>query len=85
MVGNEALLCAFDLLLEMWKAEHPEIPARKIPALIIERNLYGIVMFLTIENPTELSLKLIFMQREHSSHRPVSGLILSLIYLFCST
>ena len=39
MVGNEALLCAFDLLLEMWKEEHPEIPAWKIPALILERNL----------------------------------------------
>jgi len=36
------LLGAFDLLMEMWKEEHPEIPAWKIPALIVERNLYGV-------------------------------------------
>jgi predicted RNA methylase len=36
------LLGAFDLLMAMWKEEHPEIPACEIPALILERNLYGI-------------------------------------------
>jgi len=36
------LLGAFDLLMEMWKEERHEIPAWEIPALILERNLYGI-------------------------------------------
>lgn len=36
------LLGAFDLLMEMWKEERPEIPAWEIPALILEKNLYGI-------------------------------------------
>ncbi|NLG80269.1 MAG: hypothetical protein GX492_10700 [Firmicutes bacterium] len=36
------LLGAFDLLLHMWREEHPEIPAWQIPALILERNLYGV-------------------------------------------
>lgn len=36
------LLGAFDLLMEMWKEVHPEIPAWEIPALILEKNLYGI-------------------------------------------
>lgn len=36
------LLGAFDLLVEMWREERPEIPVWRIPALILERNLYGI-------------------------------------------
>ncbi len=28
--------------MEMWKEEHPGVPAWEIPALILERNLYGI-------------------------------------------
>jgi hypothetical protein len=36
------LLYAFDLLFEMWREAHPEIPAWDIPARILERNLYGV-------------------------------------------
>jgi SAM-dependent methyltransferase len=36
------LLGAFDLLLEMWKEEHPEIPIWHFPALILEHNIFGI-------------------------------------------
>lgn len=36
------LLGAFDLLLEMWREERPDLPAWRIPALILEHNLYGI-------------------------------------------
>lgn len=36
------LLGAFDLLLEMWREEHPDLPAWEIPALILGRNLYGV-------------------------------------------
>lgn len=36
------LLGAFDLLLQMWMEEHPELPAWKIPALILEHNLFGV-------------------------------------------
>lgn len=36
------LLYAFDLLFEMWREAHPEIPAWDIPARILEGNLYGV-------------------------------------------
>lgn len=36
------LLGAFDLLLDMWQEEHPEIPKWQIPALILEHNLFGV-------------------------------------------
>jgi predicted RNA methylase len=36
------LLGAFDLLLEMWREEHPDLPPWQIPALVLEHNLYGI-------------------------------------------
>lgn len=36
------LLGAFDLLLEMWREERPDLPAWQIPALILEHNLYGV-------------------------------------------
>ncbi|MGY4706951.1 Eco57I restriction-modification methylase domain-containing protein [Candidatus Bipolaricaulota sp. J31] len=36
------LLHAFDLLLEMWKEDRPDLPAWAIPALILEHNLYGV-------------------------------------------
>ncbi|MBE9594146.1 MAG: Eco57I restriction-modification methylase domain-containing protein, partial [Proteobacteria bacterium] len=52
------LLCAFDLLQEMWTAEHPEIPAWKIPALILERNLYGIDIDLRAVQMAALALYL---------------------------
>ena len=52
------LLSAFDLLQEMWKEEHPEIPAWKIPALILERNLYGIDIDLRAVQMAALALYL---------------------------
>jgi len=36
------LLGAFDLLLEMWRKERPDLPEWRIPALILEHNLYGV-------------------------------------------
>jgi predicted RNA methylase len=36
------LLGAFDLLLEMWREERPDLPEWRIPALILEHNLYGV-------------------------------------------
>lgn len=36
------LLYAFDLLVYMWQEEFPELPRWKIPALILEQNLFGI-------------------------------------------
>lgn len=36
------LLGAFDLLLRMWREEEPDVPAWRVPALILERNLYGV-------------------------------------------
>lgn len=36
------LLGAFDLLLDMWQDEHPEIPKWQIPTLILENNLFGV-------------------------------------------
>jgi len=36
------LLGAFDLLLEMWQEEHPEMPRWQIPARILENNLFGV-------------------------------------------
>ena len=36
------LLGAFDLLLEMWAEEHPEMPRWQIPARILEHNLFGV-------------------------------------------
>lgn len=36
------LLGAFDLLVEMWREERPDLPAWRIPALVLERNLYGV-------------------------------------------
>ena len=36
------LLEAFDLLLEMWQEECPDLPPWQIPALILEQNLYGV-------------------------------------------
>jgi predicted RNA methylase len=36
------LLGAFDLLVEMWLEERKDIPPWKIPALILEHNLYGV-------------------------------------------
>lgn len=36
------LLYAFDLLLYIWQEEYPEMPPWKIPALILEHNLFGI-------------------------------------------
>ena len=36
------LLGAFDLLLEMWREERPDLPEWQIPALILEHNLYGV-------------------------------------------
>ena len=36
------LLYAFDLLMSMWQEEFPELPRWKIPALILENNLFGI-------------------------------------------
>ncbi len=36
------LLGAFDLLLEMWQEEFPELPPWRIPALILEHNLFGV-------------------------------------------
>lgn len=36
------LLGAFDLLLDMWQEARPELPRWQLPALILERNLFGI-------------------------------------------
>jgi predicted RNA methylase len=36
------LLGAFDLLVEMWREERPDLPPWQIPALVLERNLYGV-------------------------------------------
>jgi predicted RNA methylase len=36
------LLGAFDLLLGMWREERPDLPEWRIPALILEHNLYGV-------------------------------------------
>jgi len=36
------LLGAFDLLFAMWREERPDLPAWRIPALILEHNLYGV-------------------------------------------
>jgi len=36
------LLGAFDLLMQMWREERPELPPWQIPALILERNLFGV-------------------------------------------
>jgi predicted RNA methylase len=36
------LLGAFDLLFEMWREEHPDLPKWQIPTLILEHNLFGI-------------------------------------------
>jgi len=36
------LLGAFDLLVEMWREERPDLPPWQIPALVLEHNLYGI-------------------------------------------
>jgi len=36
------LLYAFDLLLEMWQEERPDLPRWQIPALILEHNLFGV-------------------------------------------
>ncbi|RKY59331.1 MAG: hypothetical protein DRP94_03920 [Candidatus Latescibacterota bacterium] len=36
------LLYAFDLLLEMWQEERPDLPPWQIPALILEHNLFGV-------------------------------------------
>lgn len=36
------LLGSFDLLLDMWQEEHPDMPAWRFPALILENNLYGV-------------------------------------------
>ena len=36
------LLGAFDLLLEMWHEEEPDLPPWQIPSLILEHNLYGV-------------------------------------------
>lgn len=36
------LLGAFDLLLEMWQEERPDIPRWQMPARILEHNLFGV-------------------------------------------
>lgn len=36
------LLGAFDLLVEMWAEERPDLPHWQIPALVLENNLYGV-------------------------------------------
>ncbi|MCL5265972.1 MAG: BREX-1 system adenine-specific DNA-methyltransferase PglX [Chloroflexi bacterium] len=36
------LLGAFDLLLDMWREAHPDVPEWRIPALVLEHNLFGV-------------------------------------------
>jgi len=36
------LLYAFELLLQMWREERPDLPPWQIPALILEHNLFGV-------------------------------------------
>ncbi|HXH14489.1 MAG TPA: hypothetical protein VNP04_32590 [Alphaproteobacteria bacterium] len=36
------LLGAFDVLLDLWREERPNLPGWRIPALILERNLFGV-------------------------------------------